>query len=104
MIEIEKIDKAIEKMVSRSLEEQRDGAEAMRFSQAAVNLANAKACLVQTRLNEARRLERERVLAIFASLAEQMDTKADEDDGDIGLVWTAAAACVRRVCDEVKSA
>ena len=53
---------------------------------------------------EARRLERERVLAMFASLAEQMDTKADEDDGDIGLVWTAAAACIRRVCDEAKSA
>ena len=49
---IEKIDKAIEKMVARSLEEQRDGVEAMRFSQAAVNLANAKACLVQARLNE----------------------------------------------------
>jgi hypothetical protein len=53
---------------------------------------------------ESRRLERERVLAMFASLAEQMDTKADEDDGDIGLVWTAAAACVRRVCDEAKTA
>jgi hypothetical protein len=53
---------------------------------------------------EARRLERERVLVMFASLAEQMDTKADEDDGDIGLVWTAAAACIRRVCDEAKSA
>jgi len=49
---IENIDKAIEKMVARSLEEQRDGAEALRFSQAAVNLANTKACLVQTRLNE----------------------------------------------------
>jgi hypothetical protein len=53
---------------------------------------------------EARRMERERVLAMFASLADQMDIKADEDDGDIGLVWTAAAACVRRVCDEAKSA
>jgi len=53
---------------------------------------------------EARRMERERVLAMFDSLANQMDIKAEEDDGDIGLVWTAAAACVRRVCDEAKTA
>lgn len=52
---------------------------------------------------EARRLERERVLALFSSLAEQMDEKADADDGDIGLTWTAAAASVRRVCDEAST-
>ena len=50
--------------------------------------------------NEARRLERERVVAMFSALASQMEVKADQDDGDIGLVWTAAAASVRRVCDE----
>jgi hypothetical protein len=51
---------------------------------------------------EARRLERERVLAMFAALAQQMDEKADVDDSEIGLVWTAAAASIRRVCDEVR--
>lgn len=49
---------------------------------------------------EARRSERERILALFAGLAKQMDEKADEDDGDVGLVWTAAASSIRRVCDE----
>lgn len=49
---IEKIEKAIEEMTARCRQEERDGAEAMRFSQAVVNLANARSCLVQTRLNE----------------------------------------------------
>lgn len=52
---------------------------------------------------EARRLERERVLSLFASLAEQMDAKADADDSELGLVWTAAAASIRRVCDEASA-
>lgn len=52
---------------------------------------------------EARRLERERVLGLFAALAKQLDEKADEDDGDIGLVWAAAAACIRRVCEEASA-
>ena len=51
---------------------------------------------------EAMRLERERVLEMFTALAKQLDEKADADDGEIGLVWTAAAASVRRVCDEGK--
>ena len=52
---------------------------------------------------EARRLERERLLSMFASLAGQMDAKADADDGDVGLVWAAAAASIRRVCDEASA-
>jgi len=52
---------------------------------------------------EARRLERERVLSMFVSLAEQMDAKADEDDGEQRLVWIAAASHIRRVCDEASA-
>lgn len=52
---------------------------------------------------EARRLERERILSLFAALAEQMEEKANKDDGDVGLVWTAAASCIRRVCDEASA-
>jgi len=55
---------------------------------------------------EARRLERERVLSMFAALADQMDAKALEtdlvnnDDFTRGLVWAAAAFRIRQVCDE----
>jgi hypothetical protein len=49
---IEKIEKAIEEMTDKARRCERDSQDAMRFSQAVVNLANARACLVQTRLNE----------------------------------------------------
>jgi len=49
---IEKIEKAIEEMIAKSRQCERDSQDAMRFSQAVVNLVNARACLVQTRINE----------------------------------------------------
>ena len=52
---------------------------------------------------EARRLERERVLALFDSLAKQMEAKADANNDDVGLVWAAAAACIQRVCNEASA-
>lgn len=52
-------------------------------------------------IEDAKKDERERILNAFKSLAAQMDEKADADDTDAGLVWTAAASSVRRVCDEV---
>ena len=49
---IEKIEKAIEEMTEKTRECDRDSSDAMRWSQSVVNLCNARACLVQTRLNE----------------------------------------------------
>ena len=57
---------------------------------------------------EAKLLERQRICKAFQDLAAQMDAKADEDkteadddETEAGLVWVAAAASIRRVCDEV---
>jgi gamma-glutamyl:cysteine ligase YbdK (ATP-grasp superfamily) len=49
----------------------------------------------------ARKVERERILALFHALATQLDAKADAatSEPDVGLAWTAAAASVRRTCD-----
>ena len=56
---------------------------------------HAKACGID---------EQERCLAAFAVLAKQMTDKAEADEGEAGLVWTAAAASILRVCDEVVAA
>ncbi len=49
---IEKIEKAIEEMIAKTCQCNCDSGDAVRYSQAAVNLANAKACLIQSRINE----------------------------------------------------
>lgn len=50
---------------------------------------------------ETKKAECDRIIQAFQALALQMDQKADEDDTETGLVWAAAASCVRRVCNEV---
>ena len=49
---IEKINVAIEEMTDLLIKCELDSQDAMRFSQAIVNLVNARACWVQTGLNE----------------------------------------------------
>lgn len=47
-------------------------------------------------------LERTQILTKFRELACQMADKTnDADDSEAGLVWTAAASSIRRVCDEL---
>ena len=51
-------------------------------------------------MKKLQRIERAIVLNRFKVLATQFEEKANEDDGETSLVWTAAAASLRRVCDE----
>lgn len=46
--------------------------------------------------------EKDRILRHFRELPQQLQEKADAADGDVGLVWAAAAASVRRCLDEAE--
>jgi hypothetical protein len=36
-------------------------------------------------------------------LADHFDCKAEDHHGEAGLAWTAAAASVRRICEEAEA-